>query len=500
MNIFNYLALFLCLFFSVIILVRVYHHHRLITGKKALTGRSPLYATIFFDHTALFPLIILISLFFIIFILVALRNNFSARHLYPFLWPFALCTFYHFILTLFMPLLRRFFKAQVCATLWIIPAAMIYVCCRMMFDTMSEDVFFINICLPFTLPDRIPGYFLIVWLVGFIFVILWKCISHLYFRRKILKDAAIVKDPDITALWLREMWIANFRTYSFLLMTSPETKTPLSIGLFRRSICVVLPEKQFTHDELKLIFRHELVHISQQHGMLKFFLMFCTALFWFNPLIWFTIRHCSEDLEVSCDEITMAWQSDEDRKKYADLLLTTVADERGFTTCLSASAKSLRYRLMHVLRPKRRLIGGILAGIVSFTLMFLLFFVNFSWNSGTAAKHVFKSDSADLYRFDVGYYDSGERMRYYEGADMQAITDYLSSLPVNSTSRSFTSDFYTCVQYKISGPDVVYRIFIGNEHLWIREFRGEKIIDKYFMLDQPTDFQLLESFMHTPKK
>ena len=43
--------------------------------------------------------------------------------------------------------------------------------------------------------------------------------------------------------------------------------------------------------------------------------------------------------------------------RYSELILSTAGDERGFTTCLSASAKSLRYRLSRVMRPQKRLPG-----------------------------------------------------------------------------------------------------------------------------------------------
>lgn len=50
------------------------------------------------------------------------------------------------------------------------------------------------------------------------------------------------------------------------------------------------------------------------------------------------------------------------RRQYAELLLQTAGDERGFTTCLSATAGALRYRLRNIMTPGKKRTGAILSG------------------------------------------------------------------------------------------------------------------------------------------
>lgn len=69
------------------------------------------------------------------------------------------------------------------------------------------------------------------------------------------------------------------------LYVSPAVSTPLTIGLFKSTTLVVLPTKEYTREELLMIFWHEVVHISREDAWNKFFLMFCTAMCWFNPLM-----------------------------------------------------------------------------------------------------------------------------------------------------------------------------------------------------------------------
>ena len=58
--------------------------------------------------------------------------------------------------------------------------------------------------------------------------------------------------------------------------------------------------------------------------------------------------------------MVLAGQDERRRRDYAHLLLESAAEGRGFTTCLSARGKSLRYRLKNVLKPRKRRPGTVL--------------------------------------------------------------------------------------------------------------------------------------------
>lgn len=89
------------------------------------------------------------------------------------------------------------------------------------------------------------------------------------------------------------------------------------------------------------------------------------GLCWFNPLVWLAAAKGSDDLELSCDEVVLAGQDERQRRDYARLLLQSAAEGRGFTTCLSARGKSLRYRLENVLKPRKRRSGAVLLTAVT---------------------------------------------------------------------------------------------------------------------------------------
>lgn len=482
--------------FSFLLIASSYRQARIISGKAK--SNSP--GSSYINNLKMYVFYIATFIECTVFMLImysAYKNSAAAASL---LQPFFTLSAYYCLVALCLPLLRKRISPQICAVLWMIPLLIFIFYRHYPISFTPGEYFHLQLKLPFALPRILPSYIFIIWITGTTLVLFWHIASHLYLRRKLLKDAVIVKDPDINALWLRELMIANFKNHSFLLMTSKQALTPLSVGLFRRSICVFLPEKSYAQDELKLILRHELSHISRYDNMMKFFLMLCSAMFWFNPLMWLAMRRCTEDLELSCDEITLVGCSQEDRQKYAELLLTTAADDRGFSSCLSSSAKSLLYRLKNVISPKKHLFGGLFAGLITLVLIIFTAFVDITWSCGTAGKQIFPADESTTYQFEDGYFCDRAYSQRYLGADLNEILDYLDTLPVSSTFRKIEPCLDTYVHYNILTKDTTYRILIFEEYIYVFEYQKESSNLYGLLLEEPADFELLKSFMHTPKK
>lgn len=324
---------------------------------------------------------------------------------------------YYALLLPLTPLLRRFISARCCAMLWLLPN-FLYPCLN---STFLPDA------PAFVLRARGNWIWLVLglWLVGTISVFGWNTLSHLRFRRQLLEEAWPITDEEVLDIWQEEMDQAQMEPLSCPLVISPHTSTPLSVGLFRGSMQVVLPPRTYTPDELHLIFRHEIVHICRRDSWNKFFLMFCTALCWFDPLMWMAMRRSAEDTELSCDETVLVDADDATRRQYAQLLLTTAGDGRGYTTCLSPVAASLRYRLRSVVAPRRRVAGGILVGLTLFLLMSSFGYVALSFDERPGAEVLFGGDPAGYTLHSVRR--DGELM---DCPDPDALMDYLSALPL----------------------------------------------------------------------
>ena len=251
---------------------------------------------------------------------------------------------YYVLLMAVMPWLRRWVSARVCAMLWLLPDWIYMFVGRLNLPTDGKK-------LVLHAPGTLVYVLLAVWAVGAVGVMVWKIGSHLAFRRRILKNAVPVTDRQTLHVWEIELERAWIRKCKWKLVRSDAVTTPLSIGLYNRTTRIVLPMREYTQEELSLILRHEIIHISRGDPAAKLFLTFCTAMCWFNPLMWAAMRKSADDFELSCDESVLLDEPQPVRRQYAELLLQTAGDERGFTTCLSATAGALRYRLKNSVDP-----------------------------------------------------------------------------------------------------------------------------------------------------
>lgn len=107
-----------------------------------------------------------------------------------------------------------------------------------------------------------------------------------------------------------------------LVYSSALAHTPFLYGLLKPRI--VLPQAEFTSEELEYIFCHELTHWKRRDGWLKCLMLFINAVHWYNPLAYIARRDIDRFCELSCDEMLAAQMSQEERGQYCELLLSVM--------------------------------------------------------------------------------------------------------------------------------------------------------------------------------
>ena len=335
---------------------------------------------------------------------------------------------YFGVLLCLMPLLRERIGARACATLWILPN-LLYVMTYARFGIFMEPLFF----LPIPGPTG-QKVLTLIWLTGFGITMLWQIVTHFRFRRGLLKGARLMEleNRRVNDIYLRERRRCEGK-YSIPLYVSDEICTPVTIGCFPSTAVMILPEKEYTEEELTLIFRHEFQHIQRADMRTKFFLAFCAAMCWFNPLMWIARKKASEDLELSCDEEVLKGADEATRRRYAELLLRTAGDGRGFSTCLSAGADSMRYRLKNVVTPTRRTSGTLCVMIAVFVLFVGISVFAFAEPAGTVEELIFSRYPSQATIDHINVFDKQEQMWGYRsiyGWQEEELLDYIGSLRV----------------------------------------------------------------------
>ena len=395
---------------------------------------------------------------------------------------------YYLVLLLVIPLLRKIMSARACAMLWLIPNYLYIIYNSYM--ELPRPMFVI------TAKGNLVWVLLGIWFVGFFAVLVWKCIEHLIFRRQILRDAVPVTDSDVLDVWTAIIEDANFKKPKFKLVSSPHVSTPLTIGLFKRSTRVVLPKKQYPKEDLALILRHELVHIGRDDAWNKFFMVFCTAMCWFNPLMWVAMRKSADDIELSCDETVLLNTDDTARKQYANLLLDTAGDERGFTTCLSATAKAMRYRLQSITKYSKRRSGALIVGAAFFLLCSTCGYVALAYDGDSGAQMLYQSGELSDYSIrDVSMHED-EFHANYEILDETAFHEYLAGLTLYDLTGNYSySGSNKYFNYMMDTPNGTEVCILYDDTIKVVRLHGENRNAEYYYIPGGLDWDYIDSII-----
>ncbi len=408
---------------------------------------------------------------------------------------FLMLLLYFTVIIMFLPVLRKIFDPRICALLWMVPNLLYIMTVGEEFTELNRPLFVIRA------PERLVTVLFWLWLTGFIAIMLYKIGAHLYFRHKVLQNAREVTVPEILQLWT-DMQAADGVNplISLTPVISPHVKTPLSVGCFKTTIVLVLPETPYTMEELELIFRHELIHIQRQDAASKFFMAFCTALCWFNPLMWKSMKYCADDLELSCDEAVLENASEETRQKYASLILQTAGNGTGFTTCLSASAEGLRYRLKNIITPVNRRTGSLIIALVIMVLFISIGHIALTYDQLTGAEAFLTEVGEEIPELTaIKLYTKDDDMdgTAYACSDQTALYQYLQNLQLHKITGNYTfipEGRYLELCYPIDLDSTAF-VALSDDSIQFTPFAYGIAASSSYYITQDIDWTYIESLL-----
>ena len=366
-----------------------------------------------------------------------------------------LISLYCLLLLLLLPFLRRTISARVCGRLWEVPVLMasipLYfgIFYRSDWDILPKAVIY--------LPKTILMVFTAVWLLGFTISIFWYVFNHFRFKKRLRQNARPVS-KEVLRIWSEELAKVGMDQTTPLSVT-PDLQTPLVVGVRKKALEAYLPDRYYTAEELHLIFQHELRHVFRRDAEIKLAWAVIRSLLWFNPLVWVATQKAAEDLELSCDEFVLEEADEITRRRYAELLLDAAGDGRGFSTCLSSKAKTLRYRLKCVVKPGKRLTGSLVLAVLVFAFVLSCGAISFADEKGAL------NDFYDLegYNEITNSLSFGQSLGTYHGVQDRTLIEYLAGLPVLRLTKPFELDKME------EGASVGYQIYdpIYDKMMWI---------------------------------
>ena len=332
---------------------------------------------------------------------------------------------YYILLLCALKYIRKFIYPQIITLLWTLPF-IAYIFLRFNGDLMHQNYLTIH------LDPKVIIILFIVWILGFISVLSYKVIEHIQYKNFVLKDAYLVKDEKILNVLESIKESQDLPSKSYPILISKHIESALSIGLFSPQI--ILPDIEYNDDELMLILKHEYLHIIRNDVESKIFLVFCNALCWFVPFVWIATIKNSEDIELACDHSVVDDLDETYRKKYATLILNTSACEKGFTSCLSANATSLKYRLENIINPKKKILG-VFAFMISIGFLILSYGkVNITMNTYSGEEILFENKQIIINEIVQNEYEP-IRMDHHR---IDEFIHYLNNLKLNKFANQFS--------------------------------------------------------------
>ena len=152
----------------------------------------------------------------------------------------------------------------------------------------------------------------------------------------------------------------------------PGVNLSFNIGILRP---VIILQSQFDDEDLKLILKHELIHMRRGDLLVSMMLELVNCLHWFNPMIYMLESEINSVCETSCDEkVTKGFDSDECAFYAKVIAKCTEAAKQGMNVGnqFTEEYEDSSGRIHHILHSKKlRIWQKLIASSVFAVLIFI---------------------------------------------------------------------------------------------------------------------------------
>lgn len=272
-------------------------------------------------------------------------------------------------------------------------------------------------------PNTVFYIVLGVWILGILVQSLWALISQHRFRRYLMANGDYATEHE-RAVFSDVVKDVLKNDKNVVLRKTDVITGTVVIGLIRKT--VLIPDETYTDDELKMMFRHECMHIKNKDLWIKLLVQIYCCIFWWNPFAYLLKSDLDVSLEMKCDLNATKDLSDTEKLTYIETLKNrSVAKSGGkpFVICAELAdgkkKSKLVVRIKAVLAEPPKKVGQVIINTV-IALLFLGIFVGsfiFIWQPNFRAEgpseesyelaegeRVINNDDAYLIKCDDGSY------------------------------------------------------------------------------------------------
>ncbi|HEQ4075177.1 peptidase M56 [Aerococcus mictus] len=194
-----------------------------------------------------------------------------------------------------------------------------------------------------------------------------------YLGIKIYKFHTVMKGSTLTHNTLCEEKIREFGLKRKVeIYINNNLKTPLTFDILKPKIIlqdhILADEKLLDH-----VLIHELMHIRKFHILLNHMINIVACLYWFNPLLWLSLKYLDQDIEINCDKLVVENLGDtiKNRKEYCISMLKLL--EIGSNTNNFALKLNPNKERILIMKQWKKTLTGLVVFISTFTFCLPVF-------------------------------------------------------------------------------------------------------------------------------
>lgn len=223
-------------------------------------------------------------------------------------------------------------------------------------------------------PYLIAYALLAIWAIGAIVLFSKYMIEYRKFRQLLKRWGTDVDDPDTLKLFGDVKLKMGLGEKEIRLVTFPFVNTPMLTGLFRP--IVILPQKDSSTDEMRLILEHELTHYKHNDLWVNLLGITALCLHWFNPIVYLCLPTVYGDGESYCDETVLNGKDLDYRRFYGEMIIDMIEVGQSrpiaLSTCFYAKKLNIKRRLFNIMETNKnikKLSKGAIALVLGLSLV-----------------------------------------------------------------------------------------------------------------------------------
>ncbi len=189
-----------------------------------------------------------------------------------------------------------------------------------------------------------PKLLFIIWLAG-VYIFSIRLIVSGISLYKLKKSAVPVTDDTVILnIYSECLELCNVRRYKPKLYYSSALSGAVIVGVFRPVIYI--PRQindcisDYTITDLRHILLHELQHFKRRDNAVNMFICIFCILYWFNPVVIYTLHTARHDREKACDNDVLQCLGQNYAAKYGQTILRAAASRFSSSSSLSFKSKS----------------------------------------------------------------------------------------------------------------------------------------------------------------